>query len=430
VEENADELSLSTQWIYDIMQEFIYQFQGFCQLRSNSATFFQHSSLLLDDAVWNLSTVYSILNKLIALAQRKNVKEQQLASTQSSFQTQFGYFAGIELSRLECLLGNFSASLQAISGYKLADRSELFFSVPLCQFNVFYHYGVSNMMTKHYTLALDSFAEIILSIARILKIGFAAVVASTTNNNNNLKYGHSVQLQKMFDKVLSLTAILTTVFPYFRIDNQVKEILDARFSDKLWTLKNGNMTIFRETLEVASPKFVSSTAIAAAVVGACEEKKEVAAFDSTIENSVFSSVTNSFVNEIEEYFSFLKLRSYLILYSTIDIAKLARFIEVDEKTLIEKLALFKSKISELKIEKNIFDTSRETVLLFEANFSNSSTSAVDVEFDIVDDKLYITNTAYFKSNHDKSFDNYFITGIKKHNEIIKNIHRTFYENGL
>lgn len=159
---NAKEgdLCITTQWIYDIAQEFAYQFQGFCQYRCQVATHSPEVLKILDahrDA-WAFPAVESILLRLIKLSSQlssSGTRANALALNAGSFKAQFGYFASIELARLYCLLGDYNESLSTLSSIKLFDRSELFAQMYLCHFNVFYHNGVCKMM-------IGNFSEVML----------------------------------------------------------------------------------------------------------------------------------------------------------------------------------------------------------------------------------------------------------------------------
>jgi hypothetical protein len=135
---------LTTQWIYDITQEFAYQFQGFCQFRCQTASQNPETLKILQanrDA-WNLPEVMHLLSKLMKVGTGSGTA---LVVNQAPVLQQFAYFATIEMARLECLLGDHSASLACIHRLKLGDRNELCMQLPICYFNVSYHIAVSNL---------------------------------------------------------------------------------------------------------------------------------------------------------------------------------------------------------------------------------------------------------------------------------------------
>ena len=163
------DLCITTQWIYDIAQEFAYQFQGFCQYRCQVATHSPEVLKILDahrDA-WAFPAVESILLRLIklsSLSSSSSTRANFLSLNAGSFKAQFGYFASIELARLYCLLGDYNESLSTLSSIKLFDRSELFAQMYLCHFNVFYHNGVCKMMIGHFSEVIVTFQCVVLFV--------------------------------------------------------------------------------------------------------------------------------------------------------------------------------------------------------------------------------------------------------------------------
>ena len=113
---------LLPEWIFDVLHEFVYQFQGFCQFRTTTYTSAAKSdgdsdkvpshtkdaieTLTQNRDAWAVETVLSYLHRLIAVGtQNKN------ASASYRF---LAYFSSVTLSRLECLLGDYRASIAAL----------------------------------------------------------------------------------------------------------------------------------------------------------------------------------------------------------------------------------------------------------------------------------------------------------------------------
>jgi hypothetical protein len=59
VSEKRPEMVITTQWASDILQEFVYHFQDFCQYRAhlNHRTEDEISRLQSDTSIWSLSKV-------------------------------------------------------------------------------------------------------------------------------------------------------------------------------------------------------------------------------------------------------------------------------------------------------------------------------------------------------------------------------------
>lgn len=361
----------------------MYQFQGFCQYRCQVASLSSNPDTIkvleANRDVWNLPTVISILRRLEVAGK---AAAKAIVQCNSPFVTQFGYFASIETARLECLMGDFSTSLAAISTITLNDRSELFMQLPLCHFNVFYHTGVCNLMLRKFSSAVDVFSDIILHVSRLLKPGA----------NSNLRPGLQQQLQRMQDKVLALTAIACTLCPSYRIDDQVREAIESKFADKLQKLQKFDNfeKIVTELFEFASPKFISSAVPDYSIH--LNAKQEAG-----------NHILSIFLAEVQQHVGFLKLRSFLGLYATIDVSKMARFNDIPETDLICHLLSYKNK--------------------------SSSSTSTDVHY-FVDHGALVVDSGSLKSEQGKAHERFFIAGVRKHTEIMNQVNRVFSGLGI
>lgn len=69
------DLELPSQWLWDLLDEFIWQFQSFGQYRSDFKTKAEEEMTLLAEGnqVWSC---YSVLNVLYSLIQKSRINEQ------------------------------------------------------------------------------------------------------------------------------------------------------------------------------------------------------------------------------------------------------------------------------------------------------------------------------------------------------------------
>ncbi len=401
-----EEFCVSTQWIYDITQEFAYQFQGFCQYRCQHGHNTNEVANVLNENrdAWNYPEVVGILNKLIATGKRRPI----IAGEKLSVLQQFGYFASIELARLECLIGDYGSSLAAVAHLRLSDRKELFASLPICHFNVFYHIGVCNLMLKRFTEALDVFAEIILHVIRILKPGAAA----------SLRPGVEAQLRRMVDRAMGLAAILITIKPNHRIEDQVKDAVEMKFADKIKRLQAGDRSSVQELFESSAPKFITPGI------------PEFGSGGSSTHMIAFNNQCNIICTEVMHHIPFLKMRSLLTLYSAIDISKLSRFLDKSDSELICSLLSFKNK----QVQGLAASAASAALVASVATIGGSgsvtrgigsSGKAVhDIHF-YVDGDVLMVDSSPVKSDQAAIHERYFAAGGKKHYEIMNHLNKTF-----
>lgn len=375
-----EDFLLSTQWVYDIMQEFAYQFQGFCQFRGNTAS---HSAealkvLQANRDAWALPEVQAMLHKLIKAGRLDGTP---LVVNQAPVLAQFAYFATIELARLDCLLGDHASSLERIA--KVQGIPELYSALPICHFNVLYHVGVCNMLLRRHHDALDAFSEIIMHVLRVLKPG-----AGST-----LRTGVPAQLTRMLDKALSLVALLMVIVPSYQVEDPVREAAEGKYEEKMRRLRAGDRSSAQELFESACPKFISPLVPDYSNPSAGQHQ------------SVFEQQSALLVGEVMQHVPFFQLRSFLGMYASVDLSKLARFMEMSEADLASLLLSYKHKAAQQK------------ALNVKAYRSN------DYHFTI-EGGVLVVNATPVKS-HELGYERYFAAGVRKHEDINSSLRRTF-----
>ena len=64
-------------------------------------------------------------------------------------------------------------------------------------------------------------------------------------------------LQKTLDKVMAITLISIVLSPGHRVDDQVQELIDSKWSDRLRRLQAWDLGAFEDIFESNCPKFIS-----------------------------------------------------------------------------------------------------------------------------------------------------------------------------
>jgi translation initiation factor 3 subunit L len=217
-----------------------------------------------------------------------------------------------------------------------------------------------------------------------------------------LRAGVPQQLQRNMDKVLALIAILFVLHPSNRLDEQVKELVEGKWSDKLRRLQAGDKACFSDMFEHASPKFISPA---------------VPDYSTPLNSNqdAFAHQVSVFNAEVQQQVAFLKLRSFLGLYAAIDISKLARFNDVSEADLICQLASFKHKSIQHRAPSSSGATgSRGNV--------GTRVNVTDVHY-FVEDGVLTIDGASQKADANRAHERYFAAGVRKHAEIIAQLNK-------
>lgn len=384
-------ITITSQWAYEIIQEFVYQFQEFCQFRCHVAARSKDDIAVLtsNPDVWSTQAVSNILSLLITTA----AQSSQLKS--NTVVGMLGYFAVVESARMKCLLGDFAGSLKIISSHiSLTDASEPFFAVTSCQVNLFYHAGVSMLMLWRYSDAIEIFTSLILKVSRLIK--------PKGEGNQRGPYN---QFQKLMDKSLNLTCVCSALLPTYTLSSQVVDLINAKFAEKYKKLQAGDIPTFQETFEGACPKFVFG--------GVPDYSQPI-----NYLNQALNTQVQIFATEVAQTLPALKLKSYLKLYSKIEISKLSRFMDMSEEEMTAILAnsaeRLKSRSSEslLEVKSTLAEDPSNKELMYHLEGNN-----LVIDHD-PDSELLAKTQTFFKN------------GIKKSVECRKDLNRIFAQYGI
>jgi hypothetical protein len=80
-----------------------------------------------------------------------------------------GYFALFGLSRLECLLGDYHASLAVLAPIDLFSDHEYYHKVFACYLQLAYHAGVAYLMARRFGDAKRTLAHVVLKVIQTIR---------------------------------------------------------------------------------------------------------------------------------------------------------------------------------------------------------------------------------------------------------------------
>eukprot|EP01097_Dermamoeba_algensis_P006066 TRINITY_DN3824_c0_g1_i1.p1 TRINITY_DN3824_c0_g1~~TRINITY_DN3824_c0_g1_i1.p1 ORF type:complete len:571 (-),score=87.04 TRINITY_DN3824_c0_g1_i1:137-1804(-) len=333
---NADiqtPVELPNQWIWDIVDEFIYQFQSFCQFRSKLKNIKDDALAVLkaNPNAWNVHTVLNYLNSLInksnILNFLENEKKDSVGETDSTdfssrtFFRMIGYFSIVSLCRVHCLLGDYFMALKTLDPIDLNKRG-LFTRVTTCYISLYYYMGFSYLMSRRYVDSIRTFSNILLYI------------------NRTKQYHHrSCQWDQIFKKnehILALLAIAISLCPQ-RVDETIHLALREKYAEKMAKMQRGfdseeGQLAFEELFSYACPKFINPASPNYEDPHPVSHQQEAHRLQMKV-----------FLNEVTQQALLPTIRSYLKLYTTIGTQKLAHFLEMEESQLRAHLLCYKHK---------------------------------------------------------------------------------------
>ncbi|KAG0296198.1 hypothetical protein BGZ96_009993 [Linnemannia gamsii] len=382
-------LELPNQWLWDIIDEFIYQFQSFCNYRNRIKNKTDEELAFLRDnsQIWSC---YSVLNVLYSLIQKSRITEQLLVSKNGGDMQEaageygsrplykmLGYFSIVGLLRVHCLLGDFTLALKMMDNIELNKKQALFARVTACHVTTYYYVGFAYMMMRRYADAIKAFSHILTFINR-------------TKQYHTRSYQHD-QINKKGDQMYALLTMCVTLCPT-RLDENIHSQLREKYaeqSNKL-TKPEEALQVFEELFLFACPKFISPN-------GPNLDDPEV------MNLTPFDPVqhyTKIFLAEVRHSILLPTLRSYLKLYTTMGNAKLASFLEVDPEQLRTLLMMSKIRSRQIKWVEGT---------LLEGEYQGTS----DLDFCMKEDMIHIA-----ESKIGRRYGDWFLRNINKFQDIL------------
>ncbi|XP_003748325.1 eukaryotic translation initiation factor 3 subunit L [Galendromus occidentalis] len=309
-------LELPNQWLWEIMDDFVYQFQSYCVYISNVDKMSpgDQNRCLSQLKMWN---VHSVLNVLHSLVQKSNINQQLEVYSKGGnpeevagefgrrpLYKMLGYFALIALLRLHSQLGDYYQAIKVLQHLEL-NRKGLS-RVPSCQVSTYYYVGFAYMMMRRYEDAIRTFVNVLVYIMR--------TKASFHSRSYQLK-----QINKQMDKMYALLSICMALHPQ-RIDESVLQLLKSKQAANLQAMQSGDLDTFESQFYFGCPRFLSP--VNPLVHGLQTMDPKIAQLSKQPQLQQW----NAFRGEIEAQLQIPTIRSFLKLYTTMPVEKLAKFL--------------------------------------------------------------------------------------------------------
>ncbi|KAJ1888511.1 hypothetical protein LPJ66_008538, partial [Kickxella alabastrina] len=331
------ELELPNQWLWDIVDEFIYQFQSFCTHRSRVSKRTPEELALLKEnsQVWN---TYSVLNVLYSLIQKSNISQQLLVSQQGGdvieaagqfgvrpLYKMLGYFSIIGLVRVHCMLGDYTLALQTLENIELGNSRALFTRVTACHVTVYYYVGFAYLMMGRYADAIQTFVHILTFVSRTKQYQQRSFQFDTVN--------------KKADQMYALLAIAVSLSPV-RVDENIHTYLREKYGDQQHKMQRGGeeaIDVLSELYLFSCPKFI---------VPNPPNYDDIEAASNSVEPQSYQLKT--FLREARLQLVVPTLRSFLKLYTTMGLDRLSTFLDMDAAELRNQLIVYKQRCRQIK----------------------------------------------------------------------------------
>ncbi|KAK5282535.1 hypothetical protein LTR40_003159 [Exophiala xenobiotica] len=277
---------------------------------------------------------YSVLNVLYSLIQRSQINEQLAAQKRGEdpnsvageygsrpLYRMLGYFSIIGLLRVHCLLGDFSLALKTLDDIEM-NKKAMFARVMAAHLNTYYYVGFSYMMMRRYADAVRMFSHILVYVSR----------------TKNFQKGNQQfdAIAKKTEQMYALIAICVSFAPT-RLDDTIHTALREKYGEKFAKLQRGgpdSLPVYKELFQSACPKFITPTP---------------PDFDNPSLNiDPVEHHTDIFMDEVKNTLYNPTVKSYLKLYTTMDLKKLSSFLEVEPEKLRSWLLVNKQRSRQIR----------------------------------------------------------------------------------
>jgi translation initiation factor 3 subunit L len=388
-------MQLPNQWLWDMVDEFVYQFQSFCQFRAKMKNRNEQEIALLKqyDQAWS---VYGVLNFLQALVDKSLIVQilerekeglEEFTATDgydynggSNVLKVLGYFSMVGLLRVHCLLGDYHTGLKCLLPIDISQQG-VYTSVIGSHITTIYHYGFANLMLRRYTEAIREFNTILLYIFK--------------TKQYHQKSPQYDQILKKNEQMYALLAICLSLCPQVQlVEETVNSQLREKYGEKMIRMQRYDdeaFTIYDELFSYACPKFITPSP---------------PSFVEPLVNynqDAYRLQLKLFLYEVKQQQLLSGVRTFLKVYSAISLAKLASYMEVDEPMLRTILITFKHKTHAVDLEGRV-------------------TSNADVDFYIDDNMVHVTESKLVKR-----YGDFFLRNIVKFEGFINDMDRVKLE---
>ncbi|KAH9813974.1 RNA polymerase I-associated factor PAF67-domain-containing protein [Melampsora americana] len=336
-------LDLPVQWLWDIIDEFIYQFASFTTWKGRMGKKSDEEIQLIAEnpQVWSC---YSVLNVLYSLITKSKIQEQLVATKNGQdpdevggewgsrpLYRMLGYFSIIGLLRVHVLLGDYTLALKMMDDIEM-NKKALYTRVNAAHVTVYYYVAFSYIMLRRYPDAIRALTHILYFLQRLKGYHTRGYQFDAIN--------------KQGDRMYALLAMCQALNPS-KIDESIAATMREKYSDQYGKMTRGGedgLKAFEELFAYASPKFLS---LSSPPYDRPELLPQYVASSSPSE-SPSTHHLNLFLADIQTQLPAPSLRSFLKLYTTLGVSKLAGFLGVDEEEVLESLMVLKGSMRSLR----------------------------------------------------------------------------------
>ncbi|KAK3929849.1 Eukaryotic translation initiation factor 3 subunit L, partial [Frankliniella fusca] len=276
------------------------------------------------------------------------------------------------------------------------NKKNQYSQVPACQISMSYYVGFAYMMMRRYADAIRTFSSILLYIQRTKQL-----FASRTYQND--------QINKQTDQMYHLLAICLVLHPQC-VDESIQQVLrEKNYTEKMYKMQYGDLQEFEQCFVFACPKFLLPSPPPA---------------DAPAEDYMKDAMkhqTQVFMDEVKQQKMLPTIRSYLKLYTTLPLSKLATFMSQGQRSGDSSKWDLNKEMAALGIHLLCFKHKMKNVVWTKgaSGLDGKFQSGSELDFYIDNDMIHIADT---KVAH--RYGDFFIRKVLKFEELNRKLHHT------
>ncbi|EAR99830.2 RNA polymerase I-associated factor PAF67 (macronuclear) [Tetrahymena thermophila SB210] len=332
------EFPLPVPWIWDIIDEYIYQFYFACRWRYTIKPEDQGLKEILakdsrDLTFWNLENINENFTSVIQKSQifEKGVLTLKEATSTSHY---FGFFTLVGQLRLNVLIGNYDAAIKSIENLDF-DSLVIFSKAFPAYFNLFYYAGFAYLMTGRYKEAVKVLESVCLMMNK-----YKAFLTKSSQSEN---------MMKQLEKAVCLFAISLVFYPNKASESTFWQFKDLgiktskqnsqnrnekeRIVDKFDKLQRYDIQTFNELFNYGCPKLIEP-------IQSLDSFKDITNKNTS---DLIINAKEKLTKEFKVVQNLNNLATVMKLYSKINLQKAASIVNVSKDEFLNLLKQYEKR---------------------------------------------------------------------------------------
>jgi translation initiation factor 3 subunit L len=336
-EDDMQAIDLPDQWLWDMVDEFVFQFHEFCRYRSKDLkkrTAAEIEALAAKPTAWDTLEVMGYLQKMVSKSEITQILRDDAADPEACrlhmalagevgithVQNVLGYFSLVSMARVHVMCGDYYTALKTLDNLDFrgntTDQVPMYMRVTSCYITLYYIMGFSYFMMRRFSEAVKALTQVLLYIQRTQHLA---------------QPYHYEQTAKRSEQMYKLIAMCIALCPQRMVEDFVTSHLAEKYTDQVARLTKGDESMFEEFFGYAGPK---------SIYPGVPNYNDIPAKEIT---QALGLQWSGLLTELRQQHKLPAIRSYLKLYTKISTAKLAKIADMPEATLRAHVMCLKHK---------------------------------------------------------------------------------------